>query len=129
MNAPDSMYAFIMARASIADRRILSRPEIRKNLLDGVAEGLRPGIRGSIQEMKIFAQPWKLPFEAIKAPVMLWQGTADRNVPVSAALHLAKLIPNCELVHIEGAGHYWIFEHMEEVLRAMLHKMPVANAL
>ena len=123
LNAPDSMYGFILKRACASDRRILHRPEIRRNLLDGVSEGLRPGIRGVIQEMRIFCKPWNIPFHAVKAPVLLWQGTNDRNVPVSAALRLARLMPGCELRRLEGAGHYWIFEHIEEVLKAIVQKM------
>jgi len=92
-------------------------------LLDGVSEGLRPGIRGTIQEMRIFCQPWKIPFAAVKAPVILWQGTLDQNVPVPASLRLAHLIPGCELHYIEDAGHYWIFDHIEEVLTAIVKKM------
>jgi pimeloyl-ACP methyl ester carboxylesterase len=123
LNAPDTVYSFLKKRACPADRRILHRPEIRKNLVEGVSEGLRPGIRGLIQEMKIFCKPWNLPFDAVKAPVLLWQGTNDRNVPLPASLHLARLIPGCELRAIEGAGHYWIFEHIEEVLKAIIQKM------
>ena len=59
----------------------------------------------------------------MKAPVLLWQGTLDRNVPVAASLHLASLIPGCELHPVEGEGHYWIFEQIEEVLSAILQKM------
>ncbi|MGO9171926.1 MAG: alpha/beta fold hydrolase [Rhodomicrobium sp.] len=123
LNAPDSMYGFIRRRACPADRRILRRPDIRRNLLDGVSEGLRPGIRGVIQEMRIFCRPWDIPFDAVQAPVLLWQGTNDGNVPVTASLQLARLIPGCELHRLEGAGHYWIFEHIEEVLRAIRNKM------
>lgn len=123
LNAPQSMYGFILRRASSADMRILSRPEIRKNLLEGVAEGLRPGVRGAIQEMRIFGRRWDLPFEAIKAPTLLWQGTADQNVPVAASLQLARLIPGCELFRLDGEGHYWIFDHMEDVLKAIMRKM------
>ncbi len=123
LNAPDSMYGLIRRRACASDRRILHRPEIRRNLLDGVSEGLRPGIRGVIQEMRIFCRPWNIPFDAVKAPALLWQGTNDRNVPVPASLRLARLIPGCELRRVEGAGHYWIFEHIEEVLKAIVLKM------
>jgi pimeloyl-ACP methyl ester carboxylesterase len=123
LNAPDSMYGFILKRACAADRQILHRPEIRRNLLDGVSEGLRPGIRGVIQEMRIFCRPWDLPFPAIAAPVIMWQGALDRNVPVPSSLRLAQLIEGCELHFMEGAGHYWIFEHIEEVLKAILQKM------
>ncbi len=123
LNAPDSVYRFILQRSCPADRRILEKSGIRRNLLDGVSEGLRPGIRGVAEEMRIFAKPWNLPFEAVKAPVLLWQGTADRNVPPAASFRLARLLPGCELARLEGAGHYWIFEHIEEVLKALLQKM------
>jgi pimeloyl-ACP methyl ester carboxylesterase len=123
LNAPNYMYRFLIARAGPADRNILSSAAIRQNLLDGVAEGLRPGVRGSIHEMKLFGQDWSLPLQAIEAPVVLWQGTADRNVPVASALYLSEQIPNCELLLLEGAGHYWIFEHVEEVLQTIKQRM------
>jgi pimeloyl-ACP methyl ester carboxylesterase len=123
LKAPDSVYNLIRRRACAADKRILHRPEIRRNFLDSVTEGLRPGVRGIMQEMRIFCKPWNLPFDAIKAPVLLWQGTLDQNVPVPASLHLASLIPGCEFRPVEGAGHYWIFEQIEEVLSAIVQKM------
>ncbi len=125
--APDAMYRAIMKRAGAADEAILSRPEIRRNILAAVVEGLRPGAKGVVQEMKIFGQPWNIPFAAIEAPAMLWQGTADNNVPVSAALRLAQIIPNCELFRIEGAGHYWIFDHVHDVLTAIRQKIEGAK--
>ncbi len=123
LNTPTSIYDFILSRAVQTDRRILSRHDVRRNLIDGVAEGLRPGVRGAIQEMKIFGRPWNIPFSAIRAPTFLWQGTADRNVPVAAALHLAELIPNCRLWKMDGAGHYWIFDHIEDVLQVLKKAM------
>jgi pimeloyl-ACP methyl ester carboxylesterase len=129
LHAPDAMYRAVMKRAGPADESILSRPEIRKNILESVVEGLRPGARGVVQEMKIFSEPWNIPFAAIKAPAMLWQGLSDNNVPVSAALRLAQIIPNCELHRIEGAGHYWIFDHVEEVLTTVRQKIESAQPL
>jgi pimeloyl-ACP methyl ester carboxylesterase len=123
LNAPDRMYDVLRNGACDDDRRILHKPEIRRNFLDGVSEGLRPGTRGLMQEMRIFCRPWNLPFDAVKAPVMLWQGTHDRNVPLLASRHLASIIPGCEFRSVEGAGHYWIFEQIEEVLNAIVQKM------
>ena len=126
-NAPGTMYKMVMRRAGPADEPILSRPEIKKNLLAGVIEGFRQGALGVVEEMKIFASPWNIPIEAIRCPVLFWQGTADNNVPVAASLHLAGIIPNCTLNRIEGAGHYWIFDHFEDVLLALKQQMEAAR--
>ncbi len=127
LHAPDAMYRAVVKRAGPADAGILSRPEIRKNILEAVVEGLRPGARGVVQEMKVFAARWNIPFAAITAPALLWQGMADNNVPVAASLRLAQIIPNCELRRIEGAGHYWIFDHLDEVLTAIRQKIDGAQ--
>ncbi len=123
LHAPDAMYRAIMKRAGPADEHILSRPEIRGNVLEAVVEGLRQGARGVVQEVALFGRPWNIPFRQIEAPAMLWQGLSDNNVPVAASLRLAQLIPHCELTRIEGSGHYWIFEHVEEVLTAIRKKV------
>lgn len=113
---PQLMYAFILSRVSSTDWRVLSRPEIRRNLLSGVAEGCRPGVGATMQELAIFSRPWDLPYDEITAPSIFWQGLSDRNIPVRAAIRLGQLVPNCETHLIPGAGHYWIFDNMELVL-------------
>jgi pimeloyl-ACP methyl ester carboxylesterase len=113
---PQMMYAFILSRASTTDWRVLSRPEIRRNLLAGVAEGCRPSVRATMQELAIFSRPWCVPFAEITAPAVLWQGLNDRNIPVHAAARLGELIPDCEIHLVPDAGHYWIFDNMETVL-------------
>lgn len=114
--APDLIFGFLLSRAASSDWAILRRPEVRRNLLAGVAEGCRPGIAAGLQEMEIFSRPWNVHLEKITAPTLLWQGLSDRNVPVSAALRLGELIPHCRTCRIEGAGHYWIFDNILPVL-------------
>jgi pimeloyl-ACP methyl ester carboxylesterase len=117
--APNAIYGLILGRSSPSDWKILSRAEVRQNLLQGVAEGCRPGIGAGMQEMALFSRPWNLPLGEIKAPVLFWQGLSDRNVSVAAALRLAELLPHCTACRIENAGHYWIFDHIPEVLRTL----------
>ena len=116
LHTPNVMFGFIMSRAAPSDWAILARQEVRRNLIRGVAEGCRPGIRSALQEMRIFSRPWNIPFEAIRAPAFLWQGLSDRNVSIAAALRLGELIPNCRTAQIEKAGHYWIFDNIRQVL-------------
>lgn len=123
--APNASFGFLLGRAAPSDWKILGRGDVRRNLMAGVAEGLRPGVRGGVEEMRVFSRAWDLPLANIKAPCFLWQGLADRNVPVSAALKLGQLIPNCQVYRIEGAGHYWIFDNIRSVLTTLVE---AANA-
>lgn len=118
--APNLIVGFIMSRAAPSDWPILARKEVQRNLLRGVAEGCRPGIRASMQELNIFSRPWDVPLHQIRAPAVLWQGTSDRNVPTAAALRLGELIPNCRVELIRGGGHYWIFDNIDRVLKTLL---------
>jgi pimeloyl-ACP methyl ester carboxylesterase len=119
LHAPNLIYGFILGRASPSDWKILSRADVRRNLLAGVAEGCRPGIGAAMQDMRIFSRPWNIPMGDITAPAFLWQGLSDRNVSVAAALRLGELVPHCHVERIENAGHYWIFDHVREVLRTL----------
>ena len=119
LHAPNAIYGFILGRASPSDWKTLSRGEVRRNLLQGVAEGCRPGIRAGMQEMGIFSRPWNVPLAAIKAPAFLWQGMADRNVSIGASIRLGELVPNCQILRIDNAGHYWIFDNIAEVLKTL----------
>jgi len=117
---PQAMAALIMSRSAPSDWRILSEKRVRKNLMRGLREGVRPGVGGAVEELRCFSRPWALPFDNIAAPTILWQGLSDRNVPVSAALRLGELIPGCEVRRVDGAGHYWILRNYGHVLESVM---------
>jgi pimeloyl-ACP methyl ester carboxylesterase len=117
--APLAVFALMMTRVGAPDWRVLSRPDVRRNLLHGVAEGFRPGGHGIATELRIFSDPWNVPLSAIAAPSFLWQGTSDRNVPPASSFRLGELIPGCQVSRIEGAGHYWIFNHLFSVMETI----------
>jgi len=113
---PQLMAAFLMARAAPSDWHILSDKRARRGLFRGLREGVRRGIGGAVEEMRCFSRPWQVAFENIRAPVILWQGMADRNIPVSAAVKLGECVPGCEIRRLEGAGHFWILRNYHHVL-------------
>jgi hypothetical protein len=57
-----------------------------------------------------------VPLDAITAPSSLWIGTNDNNVPIDAARKLARIIPNCELIELDGEGHLWVALNYDGVL-------------
>ena len=63
---------------------------------------------------------WPIPLKEIQVPVYLWQGELDTAVPPSSSRFLARQLPDCHARFIPEAGHFWIFEHVGEVLDTLL---------
>ena len=114
--APDVAYRALMQRVVASDRELLRRGDVRANLQTALKEGLREGIKGARQDLRLFCAPWGLRLEEIDVPAVVWQGSDDPIVPPSAAYLLAETLPNCRLDVVQGAGHYWIFGQFERVL-------------
>lgn len=125
---PAVIYSMIVARAGAADWPILKKREVRRDLISAVQEGMRRGVAGGLEEMQVFSRPWEVDLGAITAPTVIWQGLADRIVPIPAALYLADAIPNARLITLPEAGHYWVFDHVPEIVDtvAAMVREPVA---
>lgn len=116
--APDLAYRLLMRRVAPSDRGILLRGEVKANLQTALREGLRPGIAGARQDLRLFCARWGLRLEDIDVPTIIWQGSDDTIVPPGAAYHLAEALPNCRLDVVQGGGHYWVFGEFHRVLDA-----------
>jgi pimeloyl-ACP methyl ester carboxylesterase len=117
--APEAAYRGLMARVPPSDRDILAGQDVKANLRAAVREGLRTGIEGAVQDVRLFSAPWRLSLAHIDVPAVLWQGSDDSVVPPDAAYWLARTLPNCRLDVIQGAGHYWVFGQFGLVLDAV----------
>lgn len=117
--APQVAYRALMQRVVAADRELLQRADVKANLQTALREGLRPGIAGARQDLRLFCAPWELALDEIDVPTVVWQGSDDAIVPPGAAYHLAETLPNCRLDVIQGGGHYWVFGAFERVLDAV----------
>jgi pimeloyl-ACP methyl ester carboxylesterase len=109
-------------RSPPADLRILDNKQACGRFVAMSVEGLRPGVKGAITDMRIFNRPWDLPLGAISAPSRLWIGTADTNVPLDAALKLSAVIPDCELIELPNQGHQWVALNYDTVLSWIAEK-------
>ncbi|MBU2581909.1 MAG: alpha/beta hydrolase [Alphaproteobacteria bacterium] len=105
---------------SAADSKVLQQPHVQESLIGMTLEALRQGVEGGLSDLEVFSQPWPVAFEAITAPSILWQGTADQIVPSAVSVWLSGLIPNCRLEQLEDCGHFWVYDHLEEVLGGLL---------
>ena len=107
--APDFARGILRRRVPPTDRTVFDRPDVLANLQVAVREGLRQGVEGAVQDLRLFTRSWELPVAELDVPAVLWQGSEDTIVPLEAAYYLARTLPNCGLDVIRNAGHYWIF--------------------
>ena len=121
--APDLMVVLISRLLGESDRTTLTRSTSRQAVVSMTLEGLRSGIEGGLADMNVFGAPWACDLTRISAPVRLWQGTADLIVPPAASIELSRRIPNCQLALVEGGGHFWVVDHVAEVLGELRHMM------
>lgn len=114
--APHTVVRAAASALSPADRAILARPAARRLIVAMTREALRQGVGGGLADLAVYARPWGVDYARIAAPVRIWQGTADRIVAEAAALYLAAAIADARLHRIEAGGHFWVLDHVGEVL-------------
>ncbi|GAA2150128.1 pimeloyl-ACP methyl ester carboxylesterase [Humibacillus xanthopallidus] len=87
-------------------------PEILEPWTPSGRPGL-PSYRGASRDALAFAVGWDIDLAAISAPVWLWYGDHDQQVPLEHGRWLHERLPTSTLVVREGAGHlatlmpYW----------------------
>jgi pimeloyl-ACP methyl ester carboxylesterase len=72
---------------------------------EAVADALRQGTRGAVQEVALSRPPWPFPLSEIKTPVHLWHGARDTNAPIAMARSLARELPDATLHVSDSSDH------------------------
>jgi len=72
---------------------------------EAVADALRQGTRGAVQELALSRPPWPFPLSEIKTPVHLWHGARDTNAPIAIARRLARELPDATLHVSDSSDH------------------------
>jgi pimeloyl-ACP methyl ester carboxylesterase len=60
----------------------------------------------------------------IEIPTLILHGKADAIVPIEVSRELAELIPNAELLELEGSGHVPTMTRPDEVVAAIRRRFP-----
>ena len=93
-----------------ADKRHLARPEVREVVAESLAESVRQGARGWIDDDIAFVSAWGFDLADVGVEVRLWQGELDVLVPRSHAEYLARKLPRATFELVPGHGH-WMADH------------------
>lgn len=120
---PEARIDQMIEKLSVADRKILSQPEIRASLLESIALALRQGAAGMVFDLRTVTAPWPVDFAAIKCPHFIWHGLEDKVLPHSLSELLHKLVPHAKLKLFPGEGHYSLpLQYSAEILADLTGK-------
>ena len=90
-------------------RELAAAPEAKHAGLrlefEAVADALRQGTRGAVQELALIRPPWPFPLSEVKTPVHLWHGEVDSNAPIANSRRLAAELPDATLHISESSDH------------------------
>jgi pimeloyl-ACP methyl ester carboxylesterase len=120
---PDRAFDRIVAMNPPMDRAIMSRLEVRAVLVAALRDAFRHGGEPAATEIALFGRPWGFRLADVRIPVRLWHGEADRLVPAEMGRHMAASLPNCDPTFIPGAGHYWVFDHVDAMMAATVEPL------
>jgi pimeloyl-ACP methyl ester carboxylesterase len=113
---PQHFHRRFAALVGEPDRTTLLRPAIMANVEADIRECLRQGVDGPLRDLILFGRRWGVAPDRIATPTLVWQGTEDSIVPQAVSFALAHRLPDAELVTVDGAGHFWIYDNVEPVL-------------
>jgi pimeloyl-ACP methyl ester carboxylesterase len=103
---PESMIDLLAEGMPAADLARLNEPVMRQMLIDTMAEGLRTGIQGWVDDDLAFVKAWGFDPATIIAPTLIWHGDADVLVPIAHAHWLHEAVDGSALVTTAGTGHF-----------------------
>jgi pimeloyl-ACP methyl ester carboxylesterase len=102
---PERMTQMMAKQMPPADAAIISRPDVHDLFLREARRSSATSAKAAAQDFQLFSRDWGFRLEDIDVPVHLWQGDADRNVPVAHGRQMAAAIPKATLHEVEGGGH------------------------
>lgn len=101
------------------DPEVVADPELRRNLVSVLHEGLRQGPMGIAWDNVAWTGPWDVDLAAVRSPVHLWYGARDGMVPPAHGEWLAEHLPGARLVVYPDEGHLVPMRHWPEIVTAL----------
>lgn len=104
-------------------REMAGKPEAKHAGLrieyEAVADALRQGTRGAVQELALIRPPWPFALANIKTPVHLWHGARDTNAPIATSRHLARELPDATM-HVSDSSDHDIGHDLSEEITSVI---------
>jgi pimeloyl-ACP methyl ester carboxylesterase len=108
-----------LERLSESDRDVMRDPRIREMRVNSMLEALRQGEEGIYEDAMLLVRAWKIDLRSIKFPIRIWHGESDRIIDMAFGCELRRQLPNAITTFLPGLGHYMIFSHWGDILKAI----------
>ena len=108
-------------RLGAADQTVIANAELRKLLVQAMAESFRQGGEGNLQVALAATLPSGFRVEEITfEKLFLWHGEQDRIMPVALARGLAQALSHCSATFYPDEGHFsTVVNHAQDILQAL----------
>ena len=87
------------------DKNLLSRPEFKAMFIDDLLNGSRFQTSAPVSDLVLFTRPWGFAPGDVTVPVRWWHGNEDHIVPFAHGQHMVDLLPDADLMVIDGESH------------------------
>ena len=85
--------------------RVVLTAEFGEDVVANIAEGLRTGVDGWVDDDLAFVAPWGFSLAEIAVPAFVWQGSEDLMVPFNHGQWLAAHVRGAKARLQQGEGH------------------------
>lgn len=117
---PDHTVRLLAVTFGEPDGEVLRRPVVRHQMAVALAESLRQGVAGNVDEVLILARPWGFAPEDVSARLHLWHGGRDRVVPPSHCRYLQERLPWSDCQFHPGDGHFsLVIDHLPQIFATL----------
>jgi pimeloyl-ACP methyl ester carboxylesterase len=87
--------------------------------LHPVIEAFRQGSAGAARDLHLIVRPWGFGLDEITAPVRLWHGDHDHEIPLHHSEYIAGAVRDSRLDIISGGDHLTLYRHADEILSSL----------
>jgi pimeloyl-ACP methyl ester carboxylesterase len=96
-------------RPPIVAEQYTDSAAVSSEVLEQVAADFREAMAetraGCLRELRDAGSPWPVSLDRVDAPVRLWHGDRDENIPIEGVRRLEDSLPAASLTVFEGADH------------------------
>jgi pimeloyl-ACP methyl ester carboxylesterase len=119
VRAPEKFSSQFDKELSPADVAVHRNPGMRQTARNVFVESTKNGVRGVVEDYRVWAERSGLTYPSVQVPVRIWHGDADAVVPMHHAEYVAQSIPTAELTILSGVGHLHTAERWRKFLAAV----------